>query len=264
MQDDGFALDEVALWIAAEHDEGLDVPEALAQLNEWAEQADTWVGDARLDEPTELISRFHRYFFGELAFSGNQSRYYDERNSFLHKVMERRTGIPITLTVIYQEIARRCGWPVAGVGFPSHFLARWELAHQTVIVDVFNGVTLSREDCAQLLSRATKGQTRFDDSLLSPTSYRATCVRILNNLRALWVRAEDYVSAISACDRILLLAPDTASVIRDRGLMWLRLECHRPAAKDLERYVELDPKAPDASAIRERLDEVRVMVRQIS
>lgn len=258
-------LDEAALWIAAEHDASVDVEACLSQLDELAHAAEDWVGDASLeDDPVVLIRRYHDWFFGEAGFVGNTEDYYDVRNSFLHQVLERRTGIPITLTAVYSEIARRLGWPVAGVGFPGHFLARWELAHHTVIVDVFGRRTLSREACEQLLARVTGGRGTFSDELLSATSHEAILVRMLNNLRAIWVRSGDLVSAIAACDRILLVAPEHPVIIRDRGLLWLKLECYRPAARDLERYVELAPRAEDRPAIQAQLDEARQMAGRIS
>ena len=126
------------------------------------------------------------------------------------------------------------------------------------------GGSLSLADVESLLARTTRGRVEFTEDLLAPVSVRAILVRILNNLRGAWIRDADYVSAISACDRILILAPEVGQVVRDRGLLWLKLECFCPAVADLRKYLEANPQAPDLARIQSRLASAEEQEQQIS
>lgn len=247
-----------ALLIAAEEYDGLDVAAYAARIDDLAEGARHRVGGARVDEsPRLLIDRFHAYLFEELGFRGNEDDYYDPKNSFLNDVLDRRTGIPISLAAIYVEVARRLGWPVRGVGFPGHFLAKWELIEGDVVVDPFFGTVVTEEDCKELLTRVSNGQLAFRKELLAPLPTRGILARMLANLKGVWVKRSDFLRAISACDRILLLMPDAVIEYRDRGLLWGKLECHRPALADLERYLSSAPRAADARTVREHAASLR-------
>lgn len=262
--DEQIDLAEAALLIAAEEYSGLDVALYARRIDELAEGARQRVGGARLEaSPTLLIDRFHAYLFEEVGFRGNDEDYYDPRNSFLNEVLDRRTGIPISLAAVYVEVARRLGWPVRGVGFPGHFLAKWELPEGDVVVDPFHGTVLSEEDCRELLSRVSGGQLSFRRELLAPLPNRGIIARMLANLKGIWIKRGDFLRAISACDRILLVAPEAVVEFRDRGLLWMKLECYRPALDDLERYLVAAPRAADARNIQEQLHAVREHVSRI-
>lgn len=260
-------LGEAALLIAAEEYDGLDVTTELARLDELARQARIRIGDVSLGDPDELVRRFHRFLFGELGFKGNDEDYYDPRNSFLNDVLERRTGLPITLAAVYLEIGRRLGFPLEGVGFPGHFLAKWVLPGdetREIVVDPFHGSIVSERECRDLLERLSGGQLAFRPEMLDSLPTRGILARMLSNLKAVWIKRGDYVRAVSACDRILLLYPDAHAEMRDRGLLWLKLECFRPALVDLETFLTASPNAPDAKEIAEQLVPLRQLVARIS
>lgn len=262
--DEQIDLAEATLLIAAEEYANLDVALYARRIEDLAEGARLRVGDARIDSsPTLLIDRYHAYLFEELGFRGNDEDYYDPRNSFLNEVLDRRTGIPISLAAIYVEVARRLDWPVRGVGFPGHFLAKWELTGGEVVVDPFHGAILSEQDCRELLSRVSGGQLSFRRELLAALSNRAIIARMLANLKGIWIKRSEFLRAIGACDRILLVAPEAVVEFRDRGLLWLKLECHRPALDDLERYLVAAPRAADARNIQDQVHAVREHVSRI-
>ena len=264
LPDEEIGLALAALLIAAEEYEGLDVDAYSARIDDLAAGAQDRVRGARVDQnPRELIARYHAYLFEELGFRGNEDDYYDPKNSFLNDVLDRRTGIPISLAAIYVEVARRLGWPVRGVGFPGHFLAKWELDEGDVVVDPFFGTVVSEGDCKELLTRVSNGQIAFRRELLAPLPTRGILARMLANLKGVWVKRGDFVRAISACDRILLLAPEAVTEYRDRGLLWGKLECHRPALADLEQYLARAPRAADAGTVREQAASLREQIARL-
>lgn len=261
LPDDEIDLALAALLIAAEEYEGLDVRAYASKIDALAAGARARVDGASVGEtPRLVVDRYHAYLFEELGFRGNEDDYYDPRNSFLNDVLDRRTGIPISLAAIYVEVARRLGWPVRGVGFPGHFLAKWELPAGEIVVDPFFGAVITEDDCRELLTRVSNGQLTFRRELLAALPTRGILARMLANLKAIWVKKSDFVRAISACDRILLVVPDAVIEYRDRGLLWGKLECHRPALADLERYLERAPRAADNRTIREHVASLRGQV----
>ena len=271
--DEQLDLARVALLIAAEEAPDVDVAASLRDLDALAESAAARMGGTRGDA-RETVARFHAFFFREQGFHGNEGDYYDPRNSYLHEVLERRTGIPISLAVVYLEVARRLGYPVRGIGFPGHFLCKWELDGEEIVVDPFHGSIVAESDLRRLLDRLFGGQIAFRPELLTPLSNRGILVRMLANLKGIWVRKgaaatedgakrEHLLRAIGASDRILMLSPEAVTELRDRGLLWLKIECARPALADLERYVATAPGANDAKMIAGQVLQLRDLVERI-
>jgi regulator of sirC expression with transglutaminase-like and TPR domain len=204
--------------------------------------------------------------FRELGFRGNVEDYYDARNSLLPDVLDRRIGIPITLTVVWCAIAHRAGVLARGVGFPGHFLARVDALtalggrseEEPVIVDPFSGGRLvSDDDARALLERSLGKGTELHPTLFEPATSRATLVRMLTNLKTVWARKGEHTRAFVAIDRIVTLVPDSARSLRERAGIALRLGIHELARADLARVLELEPRAPDAPQIQKRLAELR-------
>jgi regulator of sirC expression with transglutaminase-like and TPR domain len=246
-------LAEATLLIAAEAYPNLDIPRYVGALDALAAEAESAVGSAGSD--AERVRRMVEFLSIQRQFRGNQDDYYDRRNSFLNEVIERRTGIPITLAVVYMEVARRLGLVVHGVGFPGHFLAKHAGASE-LIIDPFFGQILSARDCAQRL-RAVLG----DDATLEPSHLRAATpkeilVRILRNLKQIYLQARELEPALSCSERILLIEPELAQELRDRGLLYEQLECFAAARGDLERFLAMAPNDPTADTIRDRLIEI--------
>jgi regulator of sirC expression with transglutaminase-like and TPR domain len=256
--DDGIDLAEAALVIASEAYPALDPGAYLERLDALAAQAASRLrGDSR--ERTQALCRFlHR----ENGFRGNREDYYDPRNSFLNDVLDRGLGIPITLALVYMEVARRLAEPVQGVGFPGHFLVKYA-GDEEIVIDPFDGAILSETDCRLLLRRALGDHACFDRRYLRPATTREILVRMLRNLKHVAVAGDRLNDAVACCDRILLLWPDCAAEYRDRGVLHQRLECFRAARADLERFLALAPDDPSAGAVRDTLDAVCACARHL-
>ena len=246
-------LAEGALWIAAEEYPDLDVPAYLARLAELASLAETRV--TRSGSARERIERLNDFLYRECGFSGNREDYYDARNSFLNDVLERRTGIPITLAIVYVSVAGKLGLAARGIGFPGHFLVRAGGADE-ILVDPFAGSLVTRAECEARLRAAAGAEVPLDPSLHEPTPARQILARVLRNLKQIWLAREDWARALACTERILLLAPDAPLELRDRGLIFARLECFAAAEADLRKFLALAPEDSAADAVRAHLIEL--------
>ncbi|MBA2302178.1 MAG: tetratricopeptide repeat protein [Acidobacteria bacterium] len=197
---------------------------------------------------SEAISVLNEYLFEEEGFSGNRQHYDDPRNSFLNEVLDRCTGIPISLAVIYLEVARRAGLNVTGVNFPGHFLIRaTSPVGDGLIIDPFHGgALLSEFDCRQLLRKHVGDDAAFDGSLLAPTTRHDIVVRMLVNLKRLYVRMRSFPQARFVSTLLLTADPSAISELRDRGLLAYHLEDFASALRDLEEYLRLAPQEAEA------------------
>jgi regulator of sirC expression with transglutaminase-like and TPR domain len=203
------------------------------------------------------VERLSGFLSDEVGLRGNAEDYYDPRNSYLNEVLDRRLGIPITLALIYIEVGRRAGVPLDGVGFPGHFLLRHSL-HTQLVLDPFDrGRLLTMDDCKEMLERLSNGSLAFDPRLLRPSTPRQILVRILNNLRGVYLHRGEQLRVIGVLDRVLLLDPDDVGARRDRGLLSLRWGDPVRGIEDLERYLALEPEAPDHEAIENVIAEAR-------
>ena len=195
------------------------------------------------------------------GFRGNTEEYYDPRNSYLNEVLQRRRGIPISLAVVYIEVARRAGAKLSGVGFPGHFLVRVDGASGPVVMDPFNGgQVLSEEALSDLLRRANYRQP-FSRDMLSPTPVRHVIARMLMNLRGIYATQGDYARLLLVIDRFLDLMPESTEELRDRGYLWARLGAPEAALRDLESYVERLPNAGDVADVRLTIERLRAGLR---
>jgi regulator of sirC expression with transglutaminase-like and TPR domain len=246
-------LAEAALWIAAEEYPQLDVPEYLARLAALAGMVGERVSRAR--SPRERVERLNDSLYRELGFSGNRADYYDARNSFLNDVIDRRTGIPITLAIVWASIANQVGVPARGVGFPGHFLVRVD-GPDELLVDPFAGEIVTRSDCEARMRAPAGADVPFDPQLLDATPPRQILARVLRNLKQIWLAREDWQRALGCAERILLLAPESPLELRDRGLLFARLECFAAAEADLKKFLALAPDDAGADAVRAQLVEL--------
>jgi regulator of sirC expression with transglutaminase-like and TPR domain len=172
----------------------------------------------------------------------------------LNEVIERRTGIPITLSVLYMEVAQRVGLPLLGVGFPGHFLVKYLDEREEIIIDPFNGGDITTtESLRQLLARLYGETVPLTPQLLEPVAKKQILRRMLNNLKFIYLRRRDFVKALTALDRMMIAEPDVPEDLRERGQVYLALECFPQAKADFEGYLRLAPDAPDAGKIRELL-----------
>jgi len=203
------------------------------------------------------MAAINRHLFDELGYSGDHDEYYDPRNSYLNEVFERRLGNPISLALVQMEVARRLGIVLDGVSFPGHFLVRLPMEEGMLVMDPFNGGRpLGVEELRERASSHLGGQ-RPDDQVLAqildPAPSRAILMRMLRNLQGVYAENHQWDRAARSADRLLKLAPENDDALRDRGLAYLKLEYLAGARRDLGRYVQRNPDAGDAQALREKL-----------
>ena len=260
-EDEGFALLEAAICIAQDDHPELDVQAVLAEIDGLAAKL-----KARLPADASALRRLqsmNQYFFVELGFAGNVNNYYDRGNSYLHQVLATRRGIPITLALLYCELASQLGLTARGVSFPGHFLIKLRLPQGEVVIDPFNGRSLSREELDERLGpyRARQGLAGdFEVPLglfLQAAPARDVLARLLFNLKEIAHTAEDWLRLLAVQQRLVLLLPQDAEQLRDRGLTWAELGRPAEAADDLSAYLSARPDAADAPALRERLAELQ-------
>ena len=216
-EDEEINLAEAALLIAAEEYPRLDVELYIGQLDRFGVSAAKRTTGART--PLDLIAAVNATLFEELGFHGNRESYYDPRNSYLNEVIDRRTGIPITLTVVYIEAANRVGLAIKGVGMPGHFIAKHETETGEILIDPFNeGRILGTVECSELLTETTGGAVELEMAHLEAVNNKQILTRMLTNLLAIH-GATDKRRALAAIDRILLLNPNSPRHLRDRGFL---------------------------------------------
>jgi regulator of sirC expression with transglutaminase-like and TPR domain len=239
----GHDLASAAFAIARVEYPALDAARYIERLDEMGARAAERLGGA-VTTSSESITAFNEYLYDEEGFTGNRDQYDDPRNSFLNEVLDRRTGIPITLAVVYLELARRTGLGITGVNFPGHFLLRASgaVAGDDLIIDPFHGgALLSEYDCRQLLRNQVGDEAAFDRSLLGPATRHEIVVRMLVNLKRLYVRMRSFPQARFVSTLLLTADPSAVHELRDRGLLAYHLEDFASALRDLEEYLRLSP-----------------------
>ncbi|MDT7806931.1 MAG: hypothetical protein QOJ70_744 [Acidobacteriota bacterium] len=249
-------LGRAALLVGAEEEpHHANVQRCLARLDEMGEEARA----RAVAHGGSRVESLNRYLFDEQGFMGNESNYYDPRNSMLHQVLGRHKGIPITLSIIYVEVGRRAGLRVEGVGLPGHFIVRASEAEgESVLVDPFNRRTTDREECQRRLDVIYEGRLSLTEEHLRAVGARSVLARLLGNLKAVYVQAQLFRRALAAVERILLLAPHDLDERRDRGMILAQLNQMPEAIAETQSYLNLVPEAPDADAVREQLKKMRL------
>ncbi|MBE9100914.1 SirB1 family protein [Vacuolonema iberomarrocanum] len=246
-------LAKAALYIAKESDPEVDVEAYLNALDVMASEVAERLPTERY--PLRIIRTINHYLFEDLGYRGNEKDYYDPRNSFLNQVIERRTGIPITLSLVYLEIAQRLDFPMMGVGMPGHFLIRPTLDEMEVFVDPFNqGAVLFSEDCQERLSQVYGSPVEMRPEYLQTVSVYQFLMRMLTNLKIIYLNQGDLEQTLTAVERILLLFPDAVRERRDRGLIYYEQKRWDEAIADLSYYLQQEPIANDRPMIQRLLD----------
>ncbi|HWA37585.1 MAG TPA: tetratricopeptide repeat protein [Burkholderiales bacterium] len=241
----------------------LDVERYLGEIDAMAQRVSASLPPAAAVE--QRVIALNEFLFQEMGYWGNTEDYYDPRNSYLSDVIDRRTGIPITLSVLYMEIGRRVGLVCEGVSFPGHFLVRLKVRGGVLILDPFTGGAPQSE--AELRARlqrvipedAAAGVPVAElplDQFLEPATKRQILGRVLRNLKGIHREADRPERLLAVLNRMLLVHPDAPTELRDRGLVYQRLECWRPALQDLTDYLQRDPDAADVAEVRASLVEL--------
>ena len=251
-------LAEAALLIATHAYPDLDVAHHLTRIEVLAKTLESRIQPD--SGPSQRILALNQYMFAELGFTANEKDYYDPRNSCLNDVLDRRVGIPITLSLLYMEIGARIGLPLEGVSFPGHFLVKCALPEGTVVLDPYaGGVSLGAADLQKRLRdvRGDEVSNAIVASMLSAAGKKEIVLRLLRNLKAIYLRSQQFDRALPIMHWIIATAPDHPPELRDRGMIYQELECSRAALADFERYLELAPGCDDRDEIRGRIVELR-------
>ncbi|MEM1391754.1 MAG: SirB1 family protein [Cyanobacteria bacterium P01_D01_bin.116] len=250
--DEYIDLAKAALYIAQEEYSQLDIEEYLNALDAMATELEERLPIERY--PLKIIQCINQYLYDDLNFTGNVQNYYDPRNSFLNDVIERRVGIPITLALLYIEIARRIDFPMIGIGMPGHFLIRPDISEIEIFVDAFNnGEIMFAQDCQERLSQIYQQNITLQPEFLAPVTKKQFLARMLTNLKYIYLKQQQSEKALFCVERILLLFPSAALELRDRGLLSYQVGHFNQAAEDLQAYLNQVPDAQDAPTIRNLL-----------
>jgi regulator of sirC expression with transglutaminase-like and TPR domain len=249
-------LDEAALALAQEEYPALDPVAHLRELDRLAARVRQLAPAPQRAASTLRALRVA--LFDEAGFKGNDKDYYDPRNSYLNEVLDRRLGIPISLSILFMEVARRAGLQLGGVGFPGHFLVKFRPeAGPEVFIDPYNaGELLTAAECVARYRVHAPGR-ELEPRFLEEVPPRQILGRMLHNLKRIYVEQGDDVRAFWVIDRLLLLDPEAADEIRDRGLVSARLGLAQAAARDLADYLARAPSAADAGEVRDLLATMR-------
>jgi regulator of sirC expression with transglutaminase-like and TPR domain len=210
-------------------------------------------------DEVETIAALNRVLFDEEGFRGNEADYYDPRNSFLNQVLDRRLGIPITLAILYMEVARRVEFPLFGVGMPGHFLLKhYDVEGRQVVLDPFHrGRLLTPQDCQERLDQIYSGQMRLAPEMLVSVTRRQILVRVLNNLKTIYLSSRDLRRALPLVDLILAIYPRSAEDVKQRAVLRCNLGQTRGALGDFDDYLKMAPDASDADEIRQTVLAIR-------
>jgi regulator of sirC expression with transglutaminase-like and TPR domain len=261
LPEERIALGEAALLIATDAYPDLDVAGYLARLDNMTQTLERRL---RADiSTTDSLKILNHYLFDELGYAGNAAEYYDPRNSYFNDVIERRLGIPITLSVLYMEIGRRIGLRLSGVSFPGHFLVKCNVREGAIVLDPYaKGASLGIKDLQAKLSTLANGAELAPETvmpMLASAGHKEILARMLRNLKAIFVQQRDSERALGAVERLIALVPEATEEIRDRGVIYRELECFRAALADFEHYLQLRPQAPDVRTIEQHIAELKVL-----
>jgi regulator of sirC expression with transglutaminase-like and TPR domain len=249
------ALDTAALEMAAIETPRLNAAVYRGMLDHFASELAVRLNPAA--DGREFVRLTNQYVFQELGFRGNEANYEDPRNSCLDIVLDRRTGIPITLSVVYIEIARRMGRPVFGIGLPGHFVVQYNDGDYSIYIDPFHaGKRLTEADCHELAREITGVDSSAEPSTLAPVSDRYILVRMLNNMRSAYFQAKQFGKMAQVMDLLVEAFPQNADYFKARGVARLHLREFSAAKSDLEMYLRYSPEAEDRDKVTKQLEAI--------
>lgn len=254
---------EAALIIAADEYPDLEIETELAKLDALAEQVGPRVRAA--GEPHAKLEELNRFLFDRLQFRGNREYYYDPHNSYLNDVLRRRVGLPITLSLIYIEVGRRLGLPLYGVGLPGHFIVKWKERETEIFVDPFNeGEIINELGLLRLLEDTYKQPVPLERDWLDAVGPQFILLRILNNLKGIFLHRQDHERALMVTDKLLVLEPGSPENLRDAGLLSFRVGAFRRAVGLLEEYLLQHPESRESAHVRIYLRSARVSIARLN
>ena len=264
-------LSRACLLIAQDAYPDLDVERYIGEIERMATRVRARLAPTAAGE--DRVVALNQLLYEELGYWGNTEDYYDPRNSYLNEVIDRRTGMPITMSILYMELGRRIGLPVEGVSFPGHFIVRVRLHGGMLVLDPFSGgAPQSEDELRSRVKRVIPDGVADDlpaselplDQFLEPATNRQILARVLRNLKGIYRKANKPERMLDVLNRMLLVTPDASAELRDRGYVYQRLECYRAAFKDLTDYAEREPDAPDLDEVRSKLMELSALCARLN
>ena len=256
-EDEHLPLTEATVAVAQHAYPDLDVQGVLDQIDQWGNKL-----KQRITPDTPPIQRLQllkHFFYNELGFGPNPNDFYAPENSYLHQIIENRRGIPISLAILMMELGQQIGLNIRGVSFPNHFMMRISLQQGEIIMDPLNGVSLSKNQLQEMLdpyldAKGYRGELSLPLNIfLRASSSREILSRFMRNLKMIYSEDERWERLLGIQERLVILLPDSAEEVRDRGLIFAQLEYVRPAIADLHRYLSEMPGAEDVADIREHI-----------
>jgi len=261
----------VADWISFAKNPRYTVVEKCLKLSQTLEYPDLSISDyvqklhvmgedlknslSEIKNPTYLVSMLNEYMFEGLEFSGNSDDYYNPKNNFLNVVLDKKSGIPITLSIIYMELAKYIGLDLRPVGFPSHFLVKYS---EELILDPFNkGRLLSIDDLQEILDRNYGGSVEFSPDFLNEIEPEQILIRISRNLKNSYTQSFNYTMALHCINMILGIEPESPEEVRDRGILESRQLKYELALRSLNRYLEIAPEADDVDYVLDLIRNIK-------
>jgi len=252
-------LAEAALVLASSEYQQLDIERYLGLLDQYASEVTATL--PKSDAPAAVLDHIRQYLFDAHGFAGNENSFYDPRNSFLNDVLDRKLGIPITLSVVYLEVAWRLGVPLRGVSLPGRFMVGLFDADEPIILDPFDGgkklgAVEVQDKLEQMFGALTVSSKQLHDMLV-PSTKKEILVRMLRNLKSIYLANQNFDAALGAIERMLMLQPDEPVEVRDRGLVFYYLNRHEFARADWQRYLQLAPESADKAEVEKWLDRLK-------
>ena len=248
-----------ALLIAKDAYTDLDIETYLQQLNQMAEELQAQIGEEA--DTSAQINGLNHYLFEAQGFAGSsQENYYDARNSYLNEVLERKIGIPITLSIVYMEIGRRIGLPLVGVGFPGHFIVKHRDL-ETVIDPFEGGQVLSDEDLSERLTQIFRESVQIHPRFLQAVTNKEILARMLRNLKQIHFRKGEYEKTVRVAEQITWLSPQSAQDYRDLGYLYYQVNSYAKSLASFNTYLRLSDDPPDQDEISRN---IRVLTQQIA
>jgi regulator of sirC expression with transglutaminase-like and TPR domain len=242
--------------IACEEYPQLELSPYLEELDDIAAAAQKKIRPS--DSPMVMVEKINHVLFETYGFRGNIDDYYDPRNSFFNDVLDRRVGIPITLSAVYIEVSRRLKFSIAGVGMPGHFLVKYSDRREEFFIDAYNhGQILTQDDCRERLRSIYGEALEFNERLLGRATNRQILWRMLNNLKDIYVKGHAIDKCLSIVDMMIMVDSEDITQFRDRGLLRLQLRQFEGAGRDLQHYLQHTPNAEDREEIENHIKELK-------
>lgn len=263
LDNDEMQLATGALLIAQSEYPELDIEACLDQLDKMAATVRERIQGTTL--PEQHIAELNRYLFEEKGFTGNIDNYYALGNNFLNIVLEKKTGIPITLGVVYIEVGRRAGLPLAGVNFPSHFLVKYRREHLDILLDVFENGRFMDDDRLRAKLQANFGENiPLERSMLAETTDKEILARILRNLTRAYTLLEQYDKALTTAECITWLLPEAAGDYRTLGYLYYKNHAYSESITAFETYLQLAGETPDTAAVEQNIQQLQKLLSRLN